>query len=150
MDDKNKTQNIIENLLAFSGDGNKSHRSHRRKVSNHLSREFSNEQKEEQERKEKDTIKTNNWMENPYQDLLQSKKSSGQGKKKQIFAHTDKNLKGISNLVQDDDLLNKKESKRKKNSHNNSSTGENVNSYYFYPQKFRKEEQGELPEFGEL
>jgi len=30
--DKNKTQNLIDNLLAFSGEGNKSNRSHRKKI----------------------------------------------------------------------------------------------------------------------
>jgi serine/threonine protein kinase len=44
--DRNKTQNLIENLLCLSGEGNKSNRSHRRKVSNHLSREYSQEMKE--------------------------------------------------------------------------------------------------------
>ena len=92
-------------------------------------------------------------MENPYQDVLQNtKKSASQPKKKQFFAHTDKNLKGISNLVQDDDLVMKDDQKRrkKKSSHNVSSNGEGMNNYYFYPQNFAKNEPRDLPEFGDL
>lgn len=107
MEDENKTQNLIENLLAFSGDGNKSHRSHRRKVSNHLSREFSNEMKESKDsNNSKPRVPINNWMDNPYQDIMEiSKKPGPVNRQKQYFAHTDNNLKGISNLTKDEDLM---------------------------------------------
>ena len=55
----------------------------------------------------KPRVAQNNWMDNPYQDILENSKSNNvTGKKKgNFFAHTDNNLKGISNLVKDEDLL---------------------------------------------
>lgn len=108
-ENKHETNNLIENLLDFSNEGNKSHRSHRRKVSNHLSREYSQEMKEKKkstQSKSKFTL-NNGWMENPYQDIVEVD-SFGCNiikKKKQYFAHTDNNLKGISNLTKDEDLI---------------------------------------------
>jgi hypothetical protein len=95
-------------LLAFSGDGNKSHRSHRRKVSNHLSRDYSEEMKEAKNNVNiKPKVPVNNWMDNPYQDMMDLSKGKPNpiNKKKQFFAHTDNNLKGISNLTKDEDLM---------------------------------------------
>lgn len=80
----------------------------------------------------------NNWMDNPYQDLAEPAKTS-QAKKKQFFAHTDNNLKGISNLTKDEDLLPWGVEEQ-----NTSTNGEKVNSYYFYPQKFTKHEENPL------
>ena len=148
-DINNKTQNLIENLLAFSGDGNKSHRSHRRKVSNHQPREFSNKWEEKLKNNSKNRVITNNWIENPYQDILENKKHKATSftKKKEFFAHTDNNLKGISNLVKDDDLI-IRSTKAQNNSHNSSSNETKINNCYFYPQKFTKHENHDLPDFG--
>ena len=99
----------MENLLAFSSEGNKSQRSHRRKVSNYLSREYSDETKEGEEDNElqpkvKATMK-NGWMDNPYQDIMDTNKNNALFKKKKYFSNTDNNLTGIKNLVKDEDLF---------------------------------------------
>jgi hypothetical protein len=44
-------------------------------------------------------------MDNPYQDIMDLGKGHPVNKKKQFFAHTDNNLKGISNLTKDEDLI---------------------------------------------
>ena len=102
--------------------------------------------------KGKENLKTkNNWIENPYQDILENKKNKAISfsKKKQFFSHTDNNLKGISDLVKDEDLI-VGGKKVQKNSHNISSNEENINNCYFYPQKFTKNDHHDLPEFGQL
>lgn len=98
----------MENLLAFSSEGNKSHRSHRRKVSNYLSRDHSDDTKEEEGHEARAKVKAsikNNWMENPYQDIIDPNKPNSMFKKKKYFSNTDNNLAGIKNLVKDEDLL---------------------------------------------
>lgn len=98
----------MENLLAFSSEGNKSHRSHRRKVSNYLSRDHSDDAKEEEDQEVHPHIKAsikNGWMENPYQDIIEPNKNCSLFKKKKYFSNTDNNLAGIKNLVKDEDLL---------------------------------------------
>jgi len=95
-------------------------------------------------------------MDNPYQDVMESSKSKPNSiaKRKQFFAHTDNNLKGISNLVKDEDLIVGKieNQKWKQAVHNFSSSNEdtNMSSYYFYPQKFAKQGQAKFGDLGEL
>jgi len=96
-------------------------------------------------------IPANSWMENPYQDVIDSKnlKPHALYSKRQFFAHTDNNLKGISSLTKDEGLLScSTKNQKNKAAHNNSSTNdENLSSYYFYPQKFSQQEEEPLPEF---
>ena len=55
----------------------------------------------------KTRIPANNWMENPYQEVVEPNKVKPNSfyTKRQFFAHTDNNLKGISNLAKDEDLI---------------------------------------------
>lgn len=104
-----------------------------------------------EEGKDSKNSKINTWMENPYQDVMDTSllKNSSVNKKKQFFAHTENNLKGISNLTKDEDLLIcNGPSQKNKNCHNVPSTNEeHLSNYYFYPQQFKKTEQDPLPDF---
>jgi hypothetical protein len=51
-------------------------------------------------------------MDNPYKDVIEKENTQALiAKKKQYFAHTDNNLKGISNLTKDEDLMVDEQSK---------------------------------------
>ena len=98
----------------------------------------------------KTKFSTNNcWMENPYQDMVEADSlgCNVMKKKKQYFAHTDNNLKGISNLTKDEDLIianldEKVKPIQNQKQHRNESCSKDkdLNSYYFYPQKFTKQD----------
>lgn len=73
-----------------------------------MSREYSEEMKPTKGgSNSKNRILANNWVENPYQDVAEPNKIKPNSfyTKKQFFAHTDNNLKGISNLAKDEDLI---------------------------------------------
>ena len=151
---KKETNKLIENLLELPNDGNKSYRNHRRKVSNHLSREYSQEMKEKKNNVGKSKLTINNGcIENPYKDITESNSLSLNltKKKKQYFAHTDNNLKGISNLTKDEDLLvsDIDNSVASKNHRNESCSRDDpsTNNCYFYPKKFTKHDDAAMPDF---